>query len=105
MAAFSITGAKKITITNTYVDNVVNVSNEAVISPTLIPSTNTASEVIPALTVFVPSFKTLRKTALAPKESVNFTTDVVDEILYYKELQEKPLDNVTVKIEDAPKGQ
>ena len=99
MAAFSITGAKKITITNTSVDTVVNVSNEAVISPTLIPSTNTASEVIPALTV-----KTLRKTALAPKESVDFTTDVVDEILYYKELQEKPLDNVTVKIEDAPKG-
>jgi hypothetical protein len=101
MAAFSITGAKKITITNTSVDTVVNVSNDAVISPTLIPSTNTASEVTPALTVFVPSYKSYRSTAIAPKDSITFTTDVVDEILYYKDLEEKSIDNVTVKVENA----
>lgn len=100
MAEFSIKGAKKITITNTSTDTVVNFSN-SVISPTLIPNVDT-SETIPAMTVYVPSFKTLRTTAIAPKEVIDFVTDNTDEILYYKSLSEKPIDGCTIKVEDAP---
>lgn len=97
---FSIKGAKKITITNTSVDTVVNFS-DAVISPTLIPSA-VSSETVPAMTVFVPSFKTLKVNAIKPDEVIDFVTSDTDEILYYKSLQEKPIEGCTVKIEDAP---
>ena len=96
--AFSIKGPKKITIKNTSVDSVVNFSN-AVISPTLIPSVDT-SETIPAKTIFVPSFKTLKATAIKPEETIDFVTENVDEILYYKTLSEKPIDGCVVTVED-----
>lgn len=100
MATFELTAnGATIEITNSSVATTFDASTEGFISPTLVSTGNVvAAETIPAFTIKVPSFVTYKLNAVKPGDTISFVSTKVDEILYYKDLQDNPVNGVTVTV-------
>ncbi len=106
MASFVLgTAGATITITNTSTAKTLYASNEGFISPTLVSSGSvTDVETIPAFAIKVPSFVTYKLNTIAVGDSIEFVSTKVDEILYYKDLQDNPIEGITVTVVPVEEG-
>ena len=100
MASFVLSDkGATIVITNTSTSKTLYASTEGFISPTLVSNGNvTDVETIPAFKIKVPSFVTYKLNTIGVGDSIEFVSTKVDEILYYKDIQDNPIEGVTVTV-------
>ena len=99
MASFVLTDkGATITITNTSTAKTFG-TNEGFISPTLVSTGNVvAAETIPAWDENVPSFVTYKLNDVAIGDTITFVSTKNDEIFYYKNIQDNPVEGYTVTV-------
>jgi len=100
MASFVLTekGAT-ISITNNSTPKTFDASAEGFISPTLVTNGNTVDpQTIPAFDAKVPSFVTYKLNDVAVGDTLTFDSTKVDEILYYKDIMDSPVEGYTVTV-------
>ena len=100
MASFVLTDkGATISITNNSVAKSYDASTEGFISPTLVSNGNTVDpQTIPALVAEVPSFVTYKINDVKVGDTLTFDSTKVDEILYYKDLADNPVEGFTVTV-------
>ena len=74
-------------------------SADGFISPTLVSTGNVvAAQTTPAWDEKIPSFVTYKLNDVAVGDSITFVSTKVDEILYYKNIQDNPIEGFTVTV-------